>query len=40
MPATRRARAAAAEREAKRRAAHAISVERTRLVGKLDVGVL
>ena len=40
MPATRRARAAAAEREAKRRAAHEISVERTRLVGKLDVGVL
>ena len=40
MPATRRARAAAAEREVKRRAAHAVSVERTRLVGKLDVGVL
>ena len=40
MPATRRARAAAAEREVKRRAAHEISVERTRLVGKLDVGVL
>ena len=40
MPATRRARAAAAEREAKRRAAHEVSVERTRLVGKLDVGVL
>ena len=40
MPTTRRARAAAAEREAKRRAAHEISVERTRLVGKLDVGVL
>ena len=37
MPATRRARAAAAEREVKRRAAHAVSVERTRLVGKLDV---
>ena len=40
MPATRRARAAAAEREVKRRAAHEVSVERTRLVGKLDVGVL
>ena len=32
--------AAAAEREVKRRAAHEVSVERTRLVGKLDVGVL